>query len=460
MTDNVANGAARAVGNSNGIAPSVSGPEVGDAIVVVRDLWKVFGRNAQVALTPKMRALPKSEIQKKTGSVVALREVNFEVKQGELFVLMGLSGSGKSTLIRTLIRLIDPTTGSVVVEGTDITKMSPDEVRTFRRSRISMVFQNYGLFPHYSVLQNATYGLKLQGVPEEEMVERARSALKTVGLQGWDDYYPSSLSGGMQQRVGLARALATDPDILLMDEPFSGLDPLIRRQIQDELIDLQDELGKTIVFVTHDLHEALKLGDRIAIMRDGQIIQVDEPEAILRAPADEYVREFTRDASPAKVLTASSIMEEPEVLLYRWQGPRNAQEALKSARRDWAIVVDKRHRYLGVATRDIIDAQIKRDLRVIDEDELLAGETCTDPETVVEELFGQSSTERYPIPVTNGEGRLLGVIRPRAILDALTPSEAAATESGEDSTAEPEPRVAEQAEAVLKAEQQKEGAKA
>jgi glycine betaine/proline transport system ATP-binding protein len=408
-------------------APLIEGAQdaaTGDDVIVrVEGLWKVFGRNSDRVLHSGLRNLSKSDLQAKTGNIVALRDVSFEVKSGELFVLMGLSGSGKSTLIRTLLRLIEPTSGSLTVNGTDVLSMAPNELLEFRRHSISMVFQNYGLLPHYTVLQNAAYGLKLRGDDKEAREELARTALETVGLTGWEEYYPAALSGGMQQRVGLARALATDPDILLMDEPFSGLDPLIRRQLQDEFIDLQDQLGKTIVFVTHDLHEALKLGDRIAIMRDGEIVQVAEPEELLSNPHDDYVRAFTQDASVASVYSASTVMDDPEVLLYRWQGPRVAHTELAHSKRDWAFMVDKKHKYLGICTHDLVDGLIKKNVKSIDENTLDRPEPVA-PDVLIEDLYALVSAESYPLPVTDEEGKLLGVIRPRAILEALhTPEE-------------------------------------
>ncbi len=400
------------------VAAGRAQPPGGDVAVRVENLWKVFGRNPEKILKSDLRNLPKTELLARTGNVVGLRNVSFEVKSGELFVLMGLSGSGKSTLIRTLIRLIDPTAGTLRVDGEDVLAMEHAELLNFRRNSISMVFQNYGLFPHYTVLQNAAYGLKLRGDDQKEREESARTALKTVGLAGWEDYYPSSLSGGMQQRVGLARALATDPDILLMDEPFSGLDPLIRRELQDEFIDLQDQLGKTIVFVTHDLHEALKLGDRIAIMRDGEIVQVAEPEEILSNPHDDYVRAFTQDASPASVFTATTVMDEPSLLLYRWQGPRVAHTELMHHKSDWAFMVDKKHRYLGICTEDIVGGLIRKNAKAIESDDLIRPEPVS-PDVLIEDLYGLVSTESYPVPVVDGEERLLGVIRARKILEAL-----------------------------------------
>ncbi len=389
------------------------------SFVEVRGIWKVFGKEPDRILGSDYRASTKEDILDKTGAVLAMRDITFSVKKGELFVLMGLSGSGKSTLIRTFLRLIEPTAGTIAVDGTDVTQMNTEALQEFRRHKVSMVFQHYGLFPHYTVLDNAAYGLKTGGVPEAARREKAREALATVGLNGWEDYYPHNLSGGMQQRVGLARALATEPDLLLMDEPFSGLDPLIRRQMQDELVDLQDTLHKTIIFVTHDLHEALKLGDRIAIMRNGEIIQVGTPEEVVTEPADQYVKEFVQDASPAKVLTADNVLEDPEVLLYAWEGPKTARRILVDNRREWAFMVNKRHEYLGVVSIDDIDTHKPssvEDLRGLAQKHI---GTCT-PETFLEDLFSIAAESPYPIPVIDEKYRLKGIVRYRAIFDSLS----------------------------------------
>lgn len=433
--ETTSNNASVPSGAGAGIAGAEATP-TGDLAVSVQNLWKVFGKGASRALAPGVKDLTKTEIQAKTGLIVGLRDISFEVKSGELFVLMGLSGSGKSTLIRTLLRLIEPTAGTLWVDGVDVLGMQHKELLEFRRRSISMVFQNYGLLPHQTVLQNAAYGLKLRGEDKDEREEKARAALSTVGLTNWESYYPSSLSGGMQQRVGLARALATDPDILLMDEPFSGLDPLIRRQLQDEFIDLQDQLGKTIVFVTHDLHEALKLGDRIAIMRDGEIVQVAEPEEILQNPHDDYVRAFTKDASAARVFSAQTVMDDPEVLLYRWQGPRAAHTELEHTKRDWAFMVDKKHRYLGICTIDQVSKLMRQNIKTISDECLIRPEPVS-PDVLIEDLFGLVSAESYPLPVTDADGKLLGVVRPRAILEALdtsTPNDEEADATGEEAT--------------------------
>jgi len=255
----------------------------------VERLWKVFAPPGSSVDTEDPEALSKLEA---SGGVVAVRDVSFTLERGEFFVIMGLSGSGKSTLIRCLIRLIEPTAGHIFVDGEDITALDRRGLTAFRRRKAAMVFQHYGLLPHKSVIENAAFGLKLRGVPKAERLERAREALERVGLVDWIDRYPSELSGGMRQRVGIARALANDPEILLMDEPFSGLDPLIRRDLQDEFMRLQQELKKTVVFVTHDLNEATRLGDRMAVMRAGEFVQVAAPREILTNPADEYVARF------------------------------------------------------------------------------------------------------------------------------------------------------------------------
>ena len=282
------------------------------ARISVSGLWKVFGKNPHQVMAEGNRDKTKADIQSETGSVVALRDVGFDVEVGETFVVMGLSGSGKSTLIRCLIRLIEPTAGQVSIDGEDILGYSEAQLRHIRRNRVSMVFQHFGLLPHRTVLDNAAWGLEVQGVKKADGHARALEVLEVVGLKGWEKAFPDELSGGMKQRVGLARGLAVDPDILFFDEPFSALDPLIRKNMQDELIRLQQELPKTLVFITHDLEEALKVGDRIALMRDGEIVQVGTPQAIVSNPSDAYVNEFVRGISKTKVLGAASIMQETD----------------------------------------------------------------------------------------------------------------------------------------------------
>jgi glycine betaine/proline transport system ATP-binding protein len=274
-----------------------------------RGVWKVFGRQPEKTVAAIQAGQTRSDILSQTGHLVAVRDVSFDVQKGETFVVMGLSGSGKSTLVRCLSRLIEPTRGEIRVEGQNVMEMDARQLRELRRHRISMVFQNFGLFPHRRVIENVAYGLEVQGLPKKLRLDRAEQMLALVGLAGWESHYPQQLSGGMQQRVGLARALAVDPQILFFDEPFSALDPLIRRDMQDELINLRTKMRKTIIFITHDFAEALRLGDHIAIMKNGEFMQMGTAAQLVTHPANDYVRAFTKDAPRAKILTAADIMQ-------------------------------------------------------------------------------------------------------------------------------------------------------
>ncbi|MFC4785802.1 quaternary amine ABC transporter ATP-binding protein [Nocardioides sp. MAHUQ-72] len=279
--------------------------------VHVDSLWKIFGARADKIIGTPDADLSRAELKKKTGCVVGVKDVSFDVAPGEVFVVMGLSGSGKSTLVRCLTRLIEPTSGTVQIDGVDVTGASESQLRDLRRNQVSMVFQHFGLLPHRQVIDNVAYGLEVRGMGRKERRAKAEGVVNLVGLDGYEASYPDQLSGGMQQRVGLARALAGDPDILLFDEPFSALDPLIRRDMQNEVIRLHHELGKTMVFITHDLQEALKLGDRIMILRDGEIVQIGSPDEVVGAPADDYVRDFTSEVPRSHVLTLRWVMREP-----------------------------------------------------------------------------------------------------------------------------------------------------
>jgi glycine betaine/proline transport system ATP-binding protein len=408
---------------------STDSPDIGAPILKAKGLWKVFGENPGRLLKSDLKNESKEKIQEETGLVVGLRDISFEVQKGEIFVLMGLSGSGKSTLIRNLIRLVDPTAGEIYISGKEICAMDEKELMNFRRRSTAMVFQAFGLLPHYTVLDNAAYGLKIRGVPEDERKKVAMEAIKTVGLDGWEEYLPSSLSGGMQQRVGIARALAADPDIMLLDEPFSGLDPLIRRQMQDELIQLQSELHKTMIFVTHDLQEALKIADRIAIMQDGSIIQIGTPEDIIANPASDYVQEFVQDAYPATVLTAGTIMEDPEPVVHAWQGPRVAHALIHRSKRDFAFVLDKHHKTIGVLTHAAVNTIIKEKKDNISSGIATNFESCT-LDMTVEELFPLATASPFPIAVVDEEGGLLGYIRNHTIIESMIQEDV--EENGED----------------------------
>ena len=406
-------------------------PDAGAPILKARGLWKIFGENPERLLKSDLKNESKEKIQEETGLVVGLRDVSFEVQKGEIFVLMGLSGSGKSTLIRNLIRLVDPTAGEIYIGGKEICAMSEKELMEFRRRSTAMVFQAFGLLPHYTVLDNAAYGLKIRGVPEEERRKVAMEAIRTVGLEGWEDYLPSALSGGMQQRVGIARALAADPEIMLLDEPFSGLDPLIRRQMQDELIQLQSELHKTMIFVTHDLQEALKIADRIAIMQDGEIIQIGTPEDIIANPASDYVQDFVRDAYPATVLTAGTIMEDNEPEIHVWQGPKVVHTLIHRSKRDFAFVLDKRNCAVGFLTHRALAKLIMDGGDRVEQAMDTEFETCT-PEMTVEELFPLATASPHPIAVLDDGGKLVGYIRNHTIIESMIQEDAEVEGEDED----------------------------
>ena len=386
--------------------------------IEVNDLWKVFGDRPQRALEPTHASKSRTEIQEELGLVVALRDVTFEVAPGEIFVVMGLSGSGKSTLVRCLTRLIESTRGQVYFDGEDIFHYTPDQLIEFRRHKVAMVFQHYGLLPHRRVMDNVAYGLEIQGVDKPARYAAASEAIETVGLAGWEDYYPREMSGGMQQRVGLARALAVDPEVLLMDEPFSGLDPLIRREMQDELISLQSALHKTIVFITHDLNEALKVGDRIAIMRDGEIVQQGSPEEIVTLPADDYVSEFVQDVSKAKVIQARAIMQEPDAVIHEWQGPRAALHVMKSNDTDVTFLLGRNRILRGILTEDHA-AKLARQ-----HTERLEGITTESvmtarPDDYIEDIIPMAAQTEHPIAIVNEDGRLMGEIHRGALLAGM-----------------------------------------
>ena len=398
-----------------------SSNDTSDPIIRVDSIWKVFGKNADRVLHSANVGKSKSEIQSELGAVVGLHDVSFEVQRGQTFVIMGLSGSGKSTMVRCLIRLIDPTAGTIVIDGHEITAMNEKELMEFRRGKIAMVFQHYGLMPHRCVLDNASWGLEVQGVGEAERYSRTREILDMVGLAGWEDAYPRQLSGGMQQRVGLARALVVDTDILLMDEPFSGLDPLIRRQMQDELLRLQEELHKTIVFITHDLNEALKLGDRIAIMQDGRVVQIGSPEDIVLRPEDEYVGDFTQDVRLESVLTAGKVMVAPGSTVMGHQGPRAALHTVGESDGQAAWVVDRDERYIGMLSVSNAERALRAGITRIDQDWSYVDleYAPVTPETSFEELIPRALLSDYPIPVVDEENVLVGVFRRSALAEAL-----------------------------------------
>jgi len=384
--------------------------------IQVKNLTKVFGSNPKEGVKRINKGESKEQILKETGMTVGVKNASFEVKPGEIFVLMGLSGSGKSTLIRLINRLIEPTDGEVLIDGQDITKMNKQDLIQTRRKKLSMVFQNFALFPHRTVLENVAYGLEVQGVAKSEREEKAIKSINDVGLKGYENSYPSQLSGGMQQRVGLARALANDSDILLMDEAFSALDPIIRKEMQDELLQLQSRLGKTILFITHDLDEALKLGDRIAIMKNGSIVQIGTAEEILENPANEYVYNFVEDVDRSKVLMASNIMKKPDVITTWKDGPRVAIKKMEDAGLSSIFVVDKDKNLKGILTIDAAIKAYKENKWV--EDVLQSDFPTTEPTTPLSDLIGIAAETRYPIAVVE-DNKLVGIIVRVSILSGL-----------------------------------------
>ncbi|HGC8787722.1 TPA: glycine betaine/L-proline ABC transporter ATP-binding protein [Streptococcus agalactiae] len=386
-------------------------------ILEVKNLTKIFGKKQKAALEMVKQGKSKTEILEKTGATVGVYDASFEIKEGEIFVIMGLSGSGKSTLVRMLNRLIDPSSGNIYLDGKDIAKMNVEDLRNIRRHDINMVFQNFGLFPHRTILENTEFGLEMRGVSKEEHTTLAEKALDNAGLLPFKDQYPSQLSGGMQQRVGLARALANSPKILLMDEAFSALDPLIRREMQDELLDLQDTNKQTIIFISHDLNEALRIGDRIALMKDGEIMQIGTGEEILTNPANDFVREFVEDVDRSKVLTAQNIMIKPLTTVLEIDGPQVALTRMHREEVSMLMATNRRRQLLGSLTADAAIEARKKGLplsEVIDKDVVTVSK-----DTVITDIMPLIYDSSAPIAVTDDNDRLLGVIIRGRVIEAL-----------------------------------------
>ena len=386
--------------------------------IKVDNLSKLFGNNPHKAFELLDKGYSKDEVFKKTGQATGVYNANFEVAKGEIFVVMGLSGSGKSTLLRCINRLIEPTRGSVIIEDEDITTMDDKQLREFRRRKQAMVFQRFALFPHRTVLENSAFGLEIQEVEKEEREKKGKEALELVGLGGWENRYPDQLSGGMQQRVGLARCLAVDPEILFMDEAFSALDPLIRREMQDELLALQEKVGKTIVFITHDLDEALKLGDRVAIMKDGIIQQIGTPEEILTNPASEYISKFVEDVDMAKVLTAEGVMIDPKPVAYPKDGPRVALRKMREEGISGIFVVDRQWKLQGYVWAE--EARKAADKGETDLNSIIHRDIPSSlPETTLNDLFEMAANTVIPVAVVDEDQKLKGLIVRGSLLSGL-----------------------------------------
>jgi glycine betaine/proline transport system ATP-binding protein len=386
----------------------------------VEKVFKIFGNRPKEALALLKKGQSKETIFQATGQTVGVQDASFTVEEGQIFVVMGLSGSGKSTLVRMLNGLIRPTSGQILIDSDDVASCTSGKLRDIRRNKIAMVFQHFALFPHRTILENAAYGLKVKGVGADERRAKAMKALEQVGLAAWAGSKPADLSGGMQQRVGLARGLATDPEILLMDEPFGALDPLIRREMQDELLALQATLKKTIIFITHDLNEALLLGDRIAIMKDGEIVQVGTAQDIVSNPADDYVAAFVADIDRGRVFTAETVSSEPATVQLGEDTAGDAVRTMEDQNRNAVYVMDG-DQIAGVVTYQQA-AAADRDSGPLDvplAEVMVTDFPTTDPDTQLADLYGAASAG-LPIAVTDSDNRLVGVVEPEAVFAQLS----------------------------------------
>lgn len=388
-----------------------------DIIIRVEHVSKLYGPNKSEAAKLMESGSGKEEVHKKTGCTVALWDVNLEIPRGEIFVIIGLSGSGKSTLVRCFNRLNRPSGGKVLFGGKDLGELNNKELLEFRRNKVSMVFQSFGLMSHRNVLGNVAYGLEVKGMGKEERERKAMEVISMVGLEGWEHQACESLSGGMRQRVGIARALANDPEVLLMDEPFSALDPLVRQDMQFELLQIQRKLQKTVVFITHDIDEAFKLGDTVAIMRDGKVIQVDTPEQMSAHPADDYVREFIGSADKSKVLTVRNIMITPSSLVRLGDGADHAIHEMRKHALSTVYVVDNQLRLAGILT--IRDAVLARQEGLNIKDVLQTDVHTTTADVLVADIMPVAAEAAYPIAVLGDDGRLQGIVTKASVLSSL-----------------------------------------
>ncbi len=389
--------------------------------LVVKNLYKVFGDRPQEAMKLVAQGKDKETIFKQTGQTLGVIDASFTVNEGEIFVVMGLSGSGKSTLVRLLNRLIEPTSGQVLIDGRDIAAMDDETLRTLRRTEISMVFQSFALMPHMNVVDNTAFGLELGGMAEAERRARAMEALEQVGLAQWAKSYPDELSGGMQQRVGLARALANDPQVLLMDEAFSALDPLIRTEMQDELVKLQAAHSRTIIFISHDLDEAIRIGDRIAIMQGGVVVQVGTAEDILKNPANDYVRSFFRGVDATSILSAADIARKTQVNIieHAGMGVRSAIERLRTHDRDYGYVVSPEQKLLGIVSVASLEAAARANKDAKLRDAFLPEPLMLTHDTPISDLYEPLTQHPYGLPVVDETGRYRGTITRNMMLTFL-----------------------------------------
>jgi glycine betaine/proline transport system ATP-binding protein len=385
--------------------------------IKVENLSVIFGKSKAIEQAKTMidTDLTVSEIMEKTGVTLANRNVNFEINPDELFVIVGLSGSGKSTFIRTLNGLNKPTTGSIYIDGEKLNEMSKERLRDYRRKEVSMVFQHFGLLSHRTVLENVEYPLEIQNVDKEARKERALEAIKQVGLEGWHDHMPSQLSGGMKQRVGLARALVNNPELLLMDEPYSALDPLIRREMQNELLNLDDSFDRTIVFITHDMNEAFRLGDRIALMKDAEVVQIGTPKDFFENPANEYVSDFIADVDKTRILKVRSVMRKPDFIAHKEDNPKNVLAALEKDNHEFCYVTDENRKFLGYVTSEQLARSKGQTIeRLIKEDD-----TVINRNAYLKDVWRNLTEAKFEVAVTDGKGRLRGVVSNDDIIKVL-----------------------------------------
>ncbi|CAB3887220.1 Glycine betaine transport ATP-binding protein OpuAA [Achromobacter animicus] len=415
--------------------------------IEVKNIYKIFGAHPKKWLEAAQGGMSKEELLAKSGHTLGLRDISLSIEEGSIYVIMGLSGSGKSTLIRHFNRLIEPSAGHILVDGVDVVSLNKRDLEVFRQKKMSMVFQRFGLFPHRTVLDNAAYGLTVQGVGKAEREQRAREWLEQVGLSGFENQYPHQLSGGMQQRVGLARALATDAEILLMDEAFSALDPLIRREMQDQLLQLQAKLNKTIVFITHDLDEALRLGNRIAILKDGELVQEGTPEDILLNPANDYVQSFLQDVNRTKVLNATHAVNPARLTLTMRSRPAHAVDRMSALNYEYAPVLDGK-RLAGVLTAEAAAKAMQEGARDVSR---FVEDLASVPATAgLGEVLAQLVHSDQPVAVTGEDDEFLGMLSRKKVVELVTPAltetavsadaltEAPATADADASTAQPE----------------------
>jgi glycine betaine/proline transport system ATP-binding protein len=386
-------------------------------IIEVKNLSKLYGANKVPAYEMMKNGTGKNEVAKKFGVTVAVNDISFEVERGKIFVLIGLSGSGKSTVVRCLNLLQKPTSGEILFEGKSILSFNKSDLLDFRRHKVSMVFQNFGLMSHRNVLENVAYGLEVRGANTTERVGRAMEMIEMVGLKGWEYKNISQLSGGMRQRVGIARALANDPDVLLMDEPFSALDPLVRQDMQFELLSIQRKLNKTVIFITHDINEAFKLGDLVGIMKDGQLIQIDTPEGMSSNPANEYVENFINSADKAQIYTVGHIMQIPSCLINSRDGANNALKQMRIHGVSSAYVIGDRLEFVGVLTLDNAVKVKSGDMNF--NDSIIKGLPTTTEDTLISDLMPVAANAKYPIAVIGEGNQLKGIVSKAAVLSSL-----------------------------------------